>query len=350
MEKHTRKALCLALITLTLGACKSSKHAKQDFALGADISWTTELEERGFRFATRQGDTMECTALMKHLGLNAIRLRVWVNPRNRFCTKEDVLEKALRASRLGMDVMIDFHYSDDWADPGKQYIPKAWAEHGYEEMLDDVRRHTSEVLTYLRAGGISPKWVQVGNETTNGLLWPVGRAQEHPEQYAGLIKAGCQAVKAVFPEAKTIVHLDNGFDQRLYDWNLGILRDHAVDYDLVGMSLYPLAAVEWHADKVSSAQDAIDKCIANIRHVFDTFGKPTLIAEVGVKVAQPEEGRRLLSDVIRKARRKTDGHCLGVLYWEPEAPFSYNGGYDMGAFLATDKVCRPTVIMDAFSR
>ena len=349
MRKHIRTGLTLTLLVLCLGACQSSKKTAEHFALGADISWETELEDRGFRFATKEGDTMECTALMKHLGLNAVRLRVWVNPRNRYCEKEDVLQKALRAKELGMDIMIDFHYSDNWADPGKQYIPKAWEKHNYEEMLEDVRLHTIDVLTLLRDNHVEPKWVQVGNETSYGLLWPVGQAKEYPAQYAGLIKAGCSAVKAIFPKAQTIIHLDNGFDRKLYDWNLGILRAESVDYDIVGMSLYPLAAVEWHADKVSSATDAINKCIENIQHVYETFGKPSIIAEVGVKVQQPQEGRQLLADIIHKAKHETKKHCLGVLYWEPEAPFSYNGGYDMGAFLATDKLCQPTIIMDAFS-
>ena len=291
---------------------------------------------------------MECTALMKHLGMNAIRLRVWVNPADGYCAKEDVLKKALRAKELGMDVMIDFHYSDSWADPGQQRIPKAWLGHTYEQILDDVSRHTEDVLTYLKSGGVTPKWVQVGNETTHGLLWPIGRAEENPTQYAGIIASGCKAVKRVFPTAKTIVHIDNGFDRALYEWNLGILRDNSVDYDLVGMSLYPISAAVWSPTKVSSADDAVEKCIANIRHVYDVFGKETIITEVGVKVGQPAEGRECLEKVMQKARKETQNHCLGVMYWEPEAPPMYNGGYDMGAFQSNGLRCSPTEIMKAF--
>ena len=343
------------------------------FVRGADVSWVSEMEKDGKTFKTATGIPTDLFKLLADIGLDAVRLRVWVNPRGGYCDKHDVLLKAQRAKALGMDVMIDFHYSDYWADPGKQFIPEAWKEHTYEEMLDDVRQHTLDVLTLLRDGGIQPKWVQVGNETSNGMLWSVkmdpktgwewkdengrtqiveymGHLEKNPEQYAGFFKAGYEAVKKVYPDAICIVHLDNGFDRALYDWNLGILRDGGIDYDIVGMSLYPMAAVEWHADKVSSATDAIDKCIANIKHVYEAFGKPCMIAEVGVKVEQAEEGRELLTDVIQKARNQTDGHCLGVLYWEPEAPFNYNGGYDMGAFLAKDKLCQPTVIMDAFAQ
>ena len=96
-----------------------------DFAKGADVSWLTQMEQEGCRFYTAQGQEMECMALLKSLGVNAIRLRVWVDPKDGWCGKEDVVAKARRAKALGMKVMIDFHYSDSWADPGKQNKPAA---------------------------------------------------------------------------------------------------------------------------------------------------------------------------------------------------------------------------------
>ena len=157
-------------------------------------------------------------------------------------------------------------------------------------------------------------------------------------------------MKRVFPRALTIVHLDNGFDRDLYEYNLGVLLKNKVDYDVVGMSLYPLAAVEWHPTKVSSAEDAVKKCIANIKYMYEWLGKPTIITEVGVKVTDPEGGKRILSSVIQGAKKDTEGHCLGVFYWEPEAAMGYNGGYDMGAFVSDGKVNKPTIIMDAFQK
>ena len=134
-----------------------------DFTLGADISWATEMESRGHKLYNYKGEEREATALMKEMGLNAIRLRVWVDPaeHGNWCNKEDVLVKALRAKQLGMDIMIDFHYSDWWADPAKQNIPAAWAKHKYKQLLVDVANHTKEVLTMLKDNGITVKWVQV---------------------------------------------------------------------------------------------------------------------------------------------------------------------------------------------
>ena len=96
------------------------------FAKGADISWVTEMEKKNYKFYSSDGSEKECTALMKALGCNAVRYRVWVNPKDGWCNKANVLAKAKRAQALGMAIMIDFHYSDSWADPGKQTIPSGW--------------------------------------------------------------------------------------------------------------------------------------------------------------------------------------------------------------------------------
>ena len=167
MKPKIKLLLTTLLSILVLSSCKNSKQVltadTQGFSLGADISWITELESRGTTFATAEGEVMECTKLMKQLGMDAIRLRVWVNPRNEYSSAADVLKKAQRAKANGMDIMIDFHYSDTWADPGKQFIPKAWESHSYEEMLNDVSEHTTTVLQLLKKNGIKPRWVQVGN-------------------------------------------------------------------------------------------------------------------------------------------------------------------------------------------
>ena len=152
--------------------------ADDTFWLGADISGTSTLESFGQQLFNAQGESCENTRLMKSYGLNAARYRVWVNPRGGFSSKEDVLKLALRAKELDMAIMIDFHYSDWWADPGKQNIPKAWEEMNYEQMKSALAQHTRETLQLLKENGIDVKWVQIGNETTNGFLWPMGRSSE----------------------------------------------------------------------------------------------------------------------------------------------------------------------------
>ncbi|MBO5000775.1 MAG: glycosyl hydrolase 53 family protein, partial [Bacteroidaceae bacterium] len=163
MKNIVLSVLTLCFSTCILMSCSSNKATTEEdiFYKGADISWVTEMESKGHKFYNAKGEERECTALMKEYGMNAVRLRVWVNPEkhNNWCNKEDMLVKALRAKELGMEVMVNFHYSDWWADPAKQNIPEAWSGHTYEEMKQDVANHTREVLQFLKDNGITPKWV-----------------------------------------------------------------------------------------------------------------------------------------------------------------------------------------------
>lgn len=320
------------------------------FWQGADISWYTQYEQTGRGFADSQGNPREINSLMRDLGLNAVRLRVWVDPseHQNWCNKYDLLNKSLRAQAAGLAVMVDFHYSDWWADPAKQYVPRAWADHDIDQLCGDVALHTTEVLELLRDNGVEPVWVQIGNETTNGMIWPLGYARpDSCQNYAALFRAGYQATKAVFPQTKTIVHLDNGWNPDLYDWNLGGLKANGAEWDVIGMSLYPYWAQQ--TDSTRLAGQTIADCMANIRRLGALYQCPILITEVGFEVddSRPEvmaEGRRQLEWVLTAARDSTDGICQGVFYWEPECRPSQ---YRLGAFHEDGS---PTEIMDAFGQ
>ena len=366
---------CWGLISCSSSSTKLEEPEKEetevvDFYKGADISWVTVLEAIGHKFYNANGDERECTALMKEYGMNAIRLRVWVDPKehDNWCNKEDLLVKAKRAKALGMEVMVDFHYSDWWADPAKQNIPASWKGHSYEEMKKDLANHTKEVLQCLKNNGITPKWVQVGNETTNGMLWSektneqgweikdengnttitesMGHATRNPEQYAGFFKAGYESVKEIFPNAVVIVHLDNGFDEDLYNWNLDILKNNGAKFDMIGMSLYPYWAETYHH---KTAEQTISACMANIQKVKAKYGCDVMIVETGMLCADEqgklasasvlEEGYKQLARMIKESK---EVGCKGVFYWEPECKPSQ---YKLGAFTENG---RPTRIMDAF--
>ena len=320
--------------------------AQGDFVKGADVGFLQGQERRGVKFHDRNGQERECLELLKNdYQMSAIRMRVWVDPRGGDCDKYALLAMAKRVKALGMDLMVDFHYSDSWADPGKQPIPKAWQDHNFKQMKKDLREHTIDVLKLLKANGIEPRWVQVGNETANGLLWPMGHIEKNPKQYAGFIRAGYDAVKKVFPKAVVIVHLDRGHKQSLYDWNLDIVKKYGGKFDMVGMSLYPYWAMEGHPEL--NAEDIITDCIANIRHVSEKYKCDVMIVETGFEVDEQhpekmEEGRRQLTRVIREARTLTGGHCRGVFYWEPQC---LPGGYKLGAF---NSKAAPTAIMEGF--
>ena len=188
------------------------------FAKGADVSWLTEMEAENVPFYNSAGEEMECMGLLKSMGMNSIRLRVWVNPVDGWCNKTDLLVKAKRANDLGMRVMVDFHYSDSWADPAKQNKPAAWEDLSFDDLCLAVAEHTTEVLTALKNWDITPEWVQVGNETGNGMLWDDGKADTNMAQYATLNNYGYDAVKAVFPDAKVIVHIQEGDKNNKFRW------------------------------------------------------------------------------------------------------------------------------------
>lgn len=328
------------ILTLWLALLPALLWAQSDttFWLGADISGTTEMEARGAKLYNRRGELRENTALMHELGLNALRLRVWVNPRGGWSGKDDVLAMAKRAKYYGMAVMVDFHYSDWWADPGKQHIPAAWQYLKYDEMRHELAAHTEEVLRLLRANAIDVRWVQVGNETTHGFLWPMGRAEDHMEQYAGLTQAGYDAVKRVYPEAQVIVHLDGGCDRKRYEFIFDGLRRYGARWDIIGVSVYPYWDIE--AKLEPDWQGTVRDFAANIRHLYRRYGTEAMVVETGVEAGKPREGHEILSAIIRAARHDTDGHCHGVFYWAPEL----EGTYPLGAF----RNGRPTEIMDAF--
>ena len=298
------------------------------------------MEAHGGRLYNAKGEIRECTALMHELGFNAIRLRVWVNPFGGFCNKEDVLQMALRAKYYGMPVMIDFHYSDWWADPGKQNIPGAWTYYKYDEMCLVLAEHTRETLQLLKNRGVDVRWVQIGNETTHGFLWPMGRAEEHMDQYAGLTKAGYMAAKSVYPNATCIVHIDCGSDLKRYEFIFDGLEKYNTPYDMIGMSVYPY----WDQKEnlTQSDEETLNKVIQNINTLYKKYQKPLLVVETGVLASEPQKGKQFIAQLIHALKTKVDGHCNGVFYWSPESGDSF---YPLGAFHNQ----RPTAILDAFT-
>ena len=307
-----------------------------DFVKGADISWLTEMEAAGRKFYNNAGVEKECMQLLKDLGMNAIRLRVWVNPSSGWNNTADVLTKAIRAKNLGMKIMIDFHFSDTWADPGHQTKPAAWASQDLNTLKQSLANHTTSVLNTLKTNGITPAWVQVGNETNDGMLWPDGKASVNMNNFAQLIIAGYNAVKAVDASIKVIVHISNGYDNNLFRWIFDGLKNNGAQWDIIGLSLYPTPS-NWSALN--------NQCLSNMNDMVSRYNKDVMVLEVGMSWDQATACNSFLTDLITKVRSVSGGRGLGVLYWEPEA---YNNwqGYTLGAF---DNSGKPTVALNAFN-
>ncbi len=342
------------LCSLTGTSCSSNDTATPEqektydmsgFAKGADVSWLTEMEANGVKFYNANGKSTECMSLLRDLGMNAIRLRVWVSPDGGWCGKDDVVAKAWRAQQLGMRLMIDFHYSDTWADPANQKVPAAWQDYGFDEMKQAIATHTTDVLTALKTRGVDVEWVQVGNETTDGMLWNdadgedalavTGRASKNMANFAAYVNAGYDAVKAVYPDAKVIVHLDKGNKLSQYTWMFDGLKKNGGKWDVIGMSLYP----DWITDQ--TWEQVTDDCLSNIQTLSAKYNCDVIVAEIGM-VWNSDHAAAFLKKAVEGC--KAIAACEGVFYWEPESYNAWNS-YDKGAF---DNDGKPTAALDAF--
>ncbi len=308
------------------------------FALGADVSWLPQMEALGYSFYNDAGVRQDCIQILKDHGINTIRLRVWVNPSNNIynghCSKAETVVMAKRAAAMGFRIMIDFHYSDSWADPGQQTKPAAWSSHGISQLITDVYDHTYDVLDSLKSAGIIPEWVQVGNETNDGMLWEDGRASANMGSFASLVTSGCNAVKAVDSSIKVIVHISNGYDNALFRWIFDGLKTNSARYDVIGMSLYP-ASGNWST--------LTGQCLTNMNDMVSRYGKQVMICEVGMAYTAAQACKDMLTDLISKTKSVSGNSGLGVFYWEPEC-YNWNG-YNLGAWNTNG---RPTIALDAF--
>ncbi|NDV68128.1 glycosyl hydrolase 53 family protein [Dysgonomonas sp. 25] len=305
------------------------------FAKGADVSWLTEMEKAGKKFYNSDNEEMECLTLLRDLGFNSVRLRVWVDPADGWCNTSDMLVKAWRAKNLGMRVMVDFHYSDSWADPGQQTKPAAWADLSFEDLKKALADHTTEVLAALKGIGVTPEWVQIGNETMNGMLWEDGSLLANVRNYAELNNAGYDATKAIFPDAKVIIHLDRGHRNDMYRPRFDALKNNNAKWDVIGMSLYPTE---------NNWETLVNDCYNNMLDMVERYGSDVMICEIGMDWDQAEASKSMLTALIGKTKAVPDGKGLGVFYWEPQSYGSWNG-YTKGAF---DESGKPTVALDAF--
>ncbi|MBP2706627.1 glycosyl hydrolase 53 family protein [Microbispora sp. RL4-1S] len=304
---------------------------------GADTSSLAKSEAYGGRYRTSSGVAGDALAILSAGGVDYVRLKVWVNPADGFNTKARVLDMARRVKALGMGLLIDFHYSDTWADPGKQTKPAAWAGYSYDALKTAVYDHTYDVLAALRAQGTTADMVQVGNEINDGMLWEDGRSSNFAK-LAGLLKAGYAAVKAVSPSTRVVLHLAEGGNNALFRWWFDSAAANGVQYDVIGVSYYPY----WHGGFAAFQ--------ANLDDIAARYGKPVLVAETAypfttgnedgqpnnIGSAEPVTGypaspagqAAMVRDVMSLVQAVPDGRGLGVVYWEPTWTAVSGNGWD----------------------
>lgn len=244
-----------------------------DFIKGMDISMLKEVEDLGGKFYD-DGIELDVFQILKKYSINAIRLRLWHDPfdwalnpygggGNDFNTTVELAERIIKHK---MSFVLNIHYSDFWTDPGKQIKPKAWEKLSGIELENKVYSYTRNILRNLKMRGLMPDMVQVGNELTNGFLWPDGKISNHRAMMS-LLKKGISAVKDVSNDIKIIIHLDNGCDNVMYrDW-FDKAQNEGVDYDIIGLSYYPY----WNG--------TLDELEDNMNDISDRYGKNVIVVE-----------------------------------------------------------------------
>jgi len=315
---------------------------KGNFAKGADISWLPQMEASEYKFYNHQGVEEDCFKILKDHGINSIRLRTWVNPsEDKFsghCSKDETVAMAVRAQKWGMRVMIDFHYSDSWADPGKQVKPKAWEGHDFPQLLKDLYDYTFNVMTAIKTAGVTPEWVQVGNETPTGMIYPEGSTNNWP-QLAQLINKGYDAIKAVSPKTKVILHVDQGNNNARFRWWFDAAKANSVRYDVIGLSYYPFW-LKGNPDYTLS----IDDLGKNLNDISVRYGKEVMVVEVGGEDTKVQNTYDMLTAVLKKVNEVPNSKGSGVFYWEPEGARSWSH-YGLSAWGDDGK---PNRALDAF--
>lgn len=269
--------------------------------LGADISFLPELEAQGIRFS-ENGKAEDVFSILKRHGFNYVRLRLFhdpardsgYSPGKGFCDLEHTKAMAKRVKNAGMKLLLDFHYSDYWADPGKQYKPFAWRGLSFPELKKALYAYTLQVMNELKAQGTVPDMVQVGNEINHGMVWPEGNVMQ-PDQLAQLMQAGMAAVKTVAPSTVLLLHLALGGQNEETVFFLEEMRKRNIPFDVIGLSYYP----KWHG--------TLDDLRDNMIDLINRYDKDIIVVEYS---ARKEEVNKL---VFELPRGKGKGTCI----WEP---------------------------------
>jgi arabinogalactan endo-1,4-beta-galactosidase len=298
----------------------------QGYAIGADVSFLAKCEQDGVIFR-ENGKPIDVLALLRAHHYNWVRLRIFHDP----AAAPDKLPNDLsytlalaeRAKALGFHLLLDLHYSDSWADPGKQPTPAAWARLKHKQLVAAVRNYTRDTIAAFVHAGVAPDMVQVGNEITNGMLWPDGKLPDNRDNFADLLQAGIAGAaegSAPGPKPRIMIHIERSGDYNAAVWFFDNLIAHHVPFDVIGLSYYPF----WHGNLATLR--------GNLHDLALRYRLPIVVVETaynwtpGAMIVKkpdfpesPEGQLRFLRAVNAAVRSIPDGLGQGVFWWEPAA-------------------------------
>lgn len=334
--------LFVSLVSVALG---TKQVEAKELIRGADISILADMEKSGAGYY-ENGVKKDALQILKNNGVNYVRLRLWQDPYddqgNSYGAGTNDLNTTIalakRAKNLGLKVLLDFHYSDFWVDPGKQNLPKAWENYSFEQLDAALYGYTKSVLTEMKNNGVYPDMVQIGNELNSGMLWPHGKSWGEGggefDRLATFLKSGIRGVKETQPvDTPIMLHLADGGDTDVFTWWFDEITKRGVDYDLIGLSYYPY----WHGSmnalqttmntisarydkEVNVVETAYGHTTANADSMPNAFGPEQEIA--GGYAATPAGQREYLNDLVTRIQTVPNEKGNGFFYWEP---LWYNG-------------------------
>jgi arabinogalactan endo-1,4-beta-galactosidase len=320
--------------------------AQSSYAIGADVSFLAKCEQDGVVFK-EDGQPKDVLAMLREHHYTWVRLRIFHSPAaapDKLPNDLDyTLALARRAKAMGFRLLLDLHYSDSWADPGKQPIPAAWAKLKHKQLVEQVFAYTRDTIAAFAQQGLMPDMVQVGNEITSGMLWPDGKLPGNWDNFADLLKAGISGVEAgrgAAPKPRIMIHIERSGDYDAAIWFYDNLIAHRVRFDIIGLSYYPF----WHGNLVTLR--------GNLHDLALRYRLPIIVVETayswtpdgmtGKKAEFPEtpEGQLAFLRAVDAAVRDLPlGLGMGVFWWEPAA----EGGLRSRSFFDNDGNVLPVI-------
>jgi arabinogalactan endo-1,4-beta-galactosidase len=337
LGRTAKLALLLAAVALpatTLTTSTTASAANSLSMLGADVSTAQRAIDLGAKYYDASGTAKDPLDILKGAGVNYVRLRVWNNPASGYNNKAKVLAYAKTVKAKGLKLLIDFHYSDTWADPGKQYKPAAWSGHGISQLQTDVYNYTYDVCNSLKAQGTTPDSVQIGNEINVGMLWDDGKVVNNDfTNLSLLLKSGYNATKACNSGTQVIIHTADADSDSNARWFYDGIKAKGVSWDITGLSYYCM----WHgtlANMGSVVSDmksryGKDVIIAETAYPFTTGNADSTSNSVtsgcsGYPLTWAGQGAEFTA--VQNTARSAG--AIGVFYWEPTWYAVTGNGWD----------------------
>ncbi len=321
-----KKYLVLLLVCFSTEGLKAQKSDSSTFhlnyAIGADLSFLMEAEENGTVFKDG-GVAKPGLDIFKDHGYDWIRLRLFHTPTQLPNDLEYTIKLAQEAKKRGMKFLLDYHYADSWADPGKQPLPAAWQGITYEELEDSVFEYTKRTIIAFRNAGVMPEMVQIGNEIRNGMMWPAGKLPENWDVFAGLIKAGINGVDAGRGQEMRpliMIHYDNGADTKGNREFYERIESYGIQYDIIGLSYYPW----WHGNLLELRE--------NLLSLLNHFRQDIILVEAAYNwrpaeyinnqnrapfPETPDGQKEFLESIHELMINIPDVRMKGIFWWEP---------------------------------